>query len=167
MTFRPPKSPSRRQPRASPVPSQMASFCPTHSSCPQRPMPTVLLSRQGSPLSLPPNPASSRQPTRKVETPRREKGPTSAHSSSVCYWFIRFHVFFGVRLFLFLFSNGDSALYIFHIPSTFLSVNLRSIIANQSNHMSWFLSFFSFFPFAGIFWVQYKLSSVDSICPLS
>uniref|UniRef100_A0A673HZD7 Afadin n=1 Tax=Sinocyclocheilus rhinocerous TaxID=307959 RepID=A0A673HZD7_9TELE len=88
-------------------------------------MPTVLLPRQGSPLSLPPNPASSHRPTRKVETLRREKGPTSARSSSICYWFIRFHVlfFFGVRLFLFLFSSGDSALSVFHIPSTFLSEN--------------------------------------------
>uniref|UniRef100_A0A673HSC3 Afadin-like n=1 Tax=Sinocyclocheilus rhinocerous TaxID=307959 RepID=A0A673HSC3_9TELE len=48
-------------------------------------MPTVLLPRQGSPLSLPPNPASSHRPTRKVETLRREKGPTSARSSSICY----------------------------------------------------------------------------------
>uniref|UniRef100_A0A673HY66 Afadin n=1 Tax=Sinocyclocheilus rhinocerous TaxID=307959 RepID=A0A673HY66_9TELE len=46
-------------------------------------MPTVLLPRQGSPLSLPPNPASSHRPTRKVETLRREKGPTSARSSSI------------------------------------------------------------------------------------
>uniref|UniRef100_A0A671NMV9 Afadin n=1 Tax=Sinocyclocheilus anshuiensis TaxID=1608454 RepID=A0A671NMV9_9TELE len=50
-------------------------------------------------------------------------------------------IFFGVRLLLFLFSSGDSALSVFHIPSTFLSVQFRSIKANQSNHMSWFLSF--------------------------
>lgn len=70
-----PKSPRRRLLRASPAPSQTASFCPAHSSCLQRPMPTVLRPRQGKPLPFPTNP--------KVETPRREEGLISAHTSSV------------------------------------------------------------------------------------
>lgn len=85
-----PKSPRRRPLRASPAPSQTASFCPAHSSCPQRPMPTVLRTRQGKPLPLPPDP--------KVETPRREEGPMSAQASSVLIGSFSL-MFFSVRFF--------------------------------------------------------------------
>ncbi len=102
--------------------------------------------KAGQPPLPPAKPSFIPSANSKGRDAEERKGP---HLSPLTLHLLLVHLFSCLVFFVFvcsffLFSSGDSALSVFHIPSTFLPVKFRSIKANQSNHMSWFLSFIYF-----------------------